>query len=151
MADFPVDPAETFLTARQEEVVTLRWNGRTQPEIADRFGTSVANVSAIEKRARDNVDRASRTIDLANGIRAAFWVAVEGGDHLREVVEAVYAGGDDAGIKVPYSDPELSTYLDVRLRDRLDGRRLTEGLRVGVTADGDVVIHPGNHAGVRQD
>lgn len=137
-----IDPDETFLTDRQREVLTLRAEGLTQPEIADRFGTSVANVSSIESRARGNVDRAVRTVDLAADIRVEHWIKMDEGAHLREVVESVYEAGDEAHVKVPFSDPELSTYLHVRLDHRLDGRRLVGPLWVGLTADGDVITHP---------
>lgn len=137
-----IDPDETFLTDRQREVLTLRAEGLTQPEIADRFGTSVANVSSIESRARGNVDRAVRTVELAADIRVEHWIKMDEGAHLREVVESVYEAGDEARVKVPFSDPELSTYLHVRLDHRLDGRRLVGPLWIGLTADGDVIAHP---------
>lgn len=150
MDDPLIDPADTMLTARQYEVLVLRDKGLTQPEIADRFGTSVANVSSIEKRARANVAQAGRTIALANEIRVNHWVTVTQGTHLRELVETVYEAGDDVGVKVPYSAPELSTYLHVRLRKQLDGRRLTEPLRIGLTPAGDVVTHPSDVPSVLQ-
>lgn len=145
MPDPPVDSSETFLTTRQREVLELRHQGLTQPDIADRIGTSVANVSAIEKRARENIDRACRTIDLANDLRVDHWIEVTEGAHLREMVETVYEAGDEVGVKVPYSDPELSTYLHVRLWDLLEGRRLTGRLWIGLTPNGDVVTYPNRH------
>lgn len=145
MDEPPVNPSESFLTPRQREVLRLRHEGLTQAAIADRIESSVANVSSIEKRARKNIDRACRTIDLANDIRVDQWVRVAEGAHLREVVETVYEAGDEVGVKVPYSDPELSTYLHVRLSDLLDGRRLTDQLWVGLTQTGDVVTFPNGH------
>ena len=145
------DSGGTFLTDRQREVLELRHRGCTQPEIADRFGTSVPNVSAIESRASENIAKAGRTIDLAHEIRVEHWVELDRGTHLREIVETVYQAGDEAGVKVPYSDPELSTYLHVRLDDRLDGRRLTAPLAVGLGPDGDVVTRPGEWTEVVPD
>ena len=136
------DSAETFLTDRQHEVLILRRDGLTQAEIADRFGTSDANVSSIESRARENIDRAVRTVELAADLRVDHWIKMNEGAHLREIVESVYEAGDEAGVKVPFSDPELSTYLHVRLDHRLDGRRLKDTLWVGLTADGEVITRP---------
>ncbi len=141
----PIDSDETFLTPRQWEVLELRRRGLTQPDIADRIDTSVANVSSIEGRARENIERACRTIDLANDLRVDHWVEVAEGTHLREVVETVYEAGDEVGVKVPYSDPELSTYLHVRFRNVLDGRRLTDRLWIGLTQNGDVVTYQKQH------
>ena len=51
----PTSVEDTFLTERQAEVLALRTDGLTQREIADRLGTSVANVSGVESSARRNV------------------------------------------------------------------------------------------------
>lgn len=151
MAECRIDPTETILTERQHQVLVLRHDGLTQPEIADQFGTSVANVSSIENRARENIVRAGRTIALANDIRVDHWISVPDGTHLRELVETVYEAGDEVGVKVPYTAPELTTYLHVHLRDRLDGRRLTRRLRIGLTPTGEVVTRPSDFPSVPLD
>ncbi len=137
------DPAEdadgTFLTERQAEVLALREQGLTQREIGERLGTSVPNISAVERAARDNVERARRTVDLAERIEADVWLEQPAGAHLRDIVDAIYAAGDEVGVKVTFSDPELAAYLHVDLSDHLEGRRLTEPVEVGITPDGGVV------------
>lgn len=129
----------TFLTERQAEILALRHEGLTQREIADRLETTAPNISAIERAARDNVERAHRTVDLAERIETDVWVEQAAGSHLRDLVDAVYAAGDEAGVKIAVSDPELAAYLHVHLSDRLDGRRLTDPVAIGITADGGVV------------
>ncbi|MDZ7701696.1 MAG: Tfx family DNA-binding protein [Halobacteriales archaeon] len=141
MTDRAPDAADTFLTERQAEVLERRREGLTQREIAERLGTTVPNISAIERAARDNVERARRTVDLANRIETDVWFEQGAGDHLRDVVEAIYEAGDEAGVKITYSDPELAAYLHVHLGDRLDGRRLTDPVEVGITPDGGVVTY----------
>lgn len=142
MNDGTVTAAETFLTERQAEILELRHEGLTQREIADRFETTVPNISAIERAARDNVERARRTVDLARRIETDVWVEQSSGAHLRDIVDAIYTAGDEAGVKVTYSDPELSAYLHVHLDDRLEGRRLTDTVRIGITPNGGVVTYP---------
>lgn len=139
MADGSDHADDSFLTERQAEILRLRNDGLTQREIADRLGTSVPNISAIERAARDNVERARRTVDLAERIETDVWFKQAAGAHLRDVVDAIYTAGDEAGVKITFSDPELAAYLHVQLRDRLDGRRLTESVEIGVTQDGGVV------------
>ena len=139
MADPPADHGATFLTERQTQVLSRRHAGLTQREIAEELGTSVPNISAVERAARDNVERARRTVELAGRLEAAVRFVQPQGTHLRELVEAVYAAGDEAGVKLPVADPELAAYLRVALRDRFEGRRLVEPVEVGVTPDGDVV------------
>ena len=141
MPERPDGPADTFLTDRQAEILALRHEGLTQREIADRLDTTVPNISAIEKAARGNVARARRTVDLAERIETDVWIEQPAGAHLRDLVEAIYAAGDEAGVKVTFSDPELAAYLHVHLSDRLDGRRLTVPVELGITPDGGVVTY----------
>lgn len=142
MADAPADVSGTFLTERQAEILELRHRGLTQPEIAERLGTSVANVSAVEKSARTNVERARRTDSLARLLRSAVRFTAAEGTDLRDVVDRVYEHGNRSDVKVTYGDPELTTYLRSCLGDRLDGNVLTATTQVGITPDGDVVTHP---------
>lgn len=138
----PVDLDETFLTERQAEVLARRNDGLTQRAIADDIGTSVANVSAVEGAARRNVARARRTLTLARLLGAAVRLRAEAGTDLREVVDRVYGAGDEAGVRIAYTDPELATHLHAHLADRLEDRRLTDDAAVGVLEDGEVVTHP---------
>lgn len=133
---------DTFLTERQIEVLSLRLDGLTQSAIADRLGTSVANVSSVESAARRNIDRARRTVDLARLLRCIIEVDVAEGDDLRDVLDRVYAAGDDAGVTVEYTEPELSGYLLDALGDRIHGRRFTSAATIGIAPDGDVEPYP---------
>lgn len=146
MADPPADLSETFLTERQAEVLELRHQGLTQREIADRLGTSVANVSAVEKSARTNVDRSQRTVSLAHLLQAAVHFTVAEGTDLRDTVDQVYEHGNRSGVKVSYGDRELTSFLRSHLDDRLEGNRLVASTQIGITADGDVVTHPSGPA-----
>lgn len=139
MTDPAPEPDATFLTERQVEILSLRHEGLTQRAIAERLETTVPNISSIERAARDNVERARRTVDLAAHLETDHWVEAATGSHLRDLVEAIYTAGDEAGVKVTFSDPELAAYLHVHLSDHLDGRRLTAPVALGITADGGVV------------
>lgn len=142
MADTPVDVSQTFLTERQAEVLSMREDGLTQAAIADELGTSVPNVSAVERSARENVAAARRTVTLARLLGARSRFAVEAGTDLRELVDRVYAAADAVDVRVPHTDPELTALLHDQLGDRLDGRQVTAPVRVGVAADGSVVTFP---------
>lgn len=141
-----MDPDEladgTALTGRQAEVLALRREGLTQTAIADRLGTTVANVSAIESAGRTHLQRARRTLIAAYRLAAADWFTAEPGTHLRELVEDVYAHGDAADVKVTFSHPELSAFLHVQFQDQLDGRRLTTPVSLGITPAGAVLTEP---------
>ncbi|MDP6459375.1 MAG: Tfx family DNA-binding protein, partial [Candidatus Hydrothermarchaeota archaeon] len=55
---------DTHLTERQIRVLKLRARGHIQAEIARQFGTSRANISAIEKKAMINIERSKNTLNL---------------------------------------------------------------------------------------
>lgn len=141
-----IDPAEsasnTGLTARQIEVLSLRSDGMTQREIADRLNTTPANISAVERAGRDNIQRAGETLSLAYRLDSVYWFEVSAGTHLRDVIETVYDHGDSVDVKITYSHPELSGYFQVHLRDQLTEGRLAEPVEIGITSDGGVITEP---------
>jgi transcriptional regulator with XRE-family HTH domain len=81
---------KSFLTKRQLAVLRLRQAGLTQEEIARRIKTTRANISLIEKRARENVERSKETIREWNSVISPVEFPSEGhgrdehpGDRLR--------------------------------------------------------------------
>lgn len=138
----PVSVDETFLTERQVEVLTLRSDGLTQREIAERLGTSVANVSSVENAGRRNVESAKRTLVLAGLLRAPTRVSAEAGTDLRDLLDRIYDRADEAGTRVSYTEPELSTHLQAQLGPHLDGRELRRDVEIGISDDGDVDVLP---------
>lgn len=134
------DPDESVLTRRQAQVFALRERGLAQADIADRLGTSRANVSSVEASARRNVERARETIDVAEALRAPVSVAVEPGADLYDVPDRVYAACDDAGLKVEASTPELLSTVSDEAADALEGRRVAQPVTVAVTPDGELRV-----------
>jgi hypothetical protein len=135
-----VEPRATALTERQVEVLELRERGFTQREVADRLGTTDSNVSAIERAAEANVEKARRTLELVRTLRAPAQFTVDSKTYFDDLVDRVYAEGDDAGIRVSYCRPELYAHLYGLLKDRTDDNRLETSVRVGLTDAGDVKV-----------
>lgn len=145
MSDVPVDPSGTVLTERQAQVLAMRGVGRTQAEVAETLGTSVANVSGIERAARENIEAARRTLELVRVLEARTRITAAAGTDLRHLVDRIFEAADDMELRVRHTDPELTALLHDRLGDRLDGRRLTATVEVGLTADGSIVLFPTDH------
>jgi len=134
------DPDESVLTRRQAEVLALREQGLSQAAIADRLGTSRANVSGIESSARENVEKARETIAFVETLRAPVRVSVDTGTDLYEVPQKVYEACDDAGVKVMHTAPELMELINEAAGDAIRGRQVTEEILVGVTSEGEVRV-----------
>lgn len=128
------------LTRRQAEVLALRERGVPQADIAQRLGTSRANVSSIETSARTNVEKARETIAFAEALNAPVRVDVAAGTDLYDIPSRVYAACDDADVKVNQTAPELMKSVSDAAGDAVSGREVKRDLLVGVTIDGTVRV-----------
>lgn len=135
-----VDTEATILTDRQVEVLELREQGHTQRDVAEELGTTDSNVSAIERAAAENVQKARRTLELVQTLRAPVRFTVEAGASFDELVSRVYARGDEAGVKIAYCRPELYTHLYGLLEGVTSANRLEAATTVGLTPDGEVEV-----------
>ncbi|MDY6774763.1 MAG: Tfx family DNA-binding protein [Halobacteria archaeon] len=138
-----MDADSTVLTQRQIEVLRLREEGLTQEEVAEELGTTAANVSAVESAARDNIEKARRTLEVARLLRSPASVTAEEGADIRDLVDEVYEKGDETGVKIEYCEPELYSHLYEHLRTEgvVDGRSLVSDVEVGITREGEVKVH----------
>ncbi|HET7322771.1 MAG TPA: Tfx family DNA-binding protein [Halococcus sp.] len=132
---------DSLLTERQAEVIELREEGLTQQAVAERLGTTASNVSAVERAATDNIEKARRTLSHARLLRAPVRFSFERGVGFDEVVERVYAAGDEAGINIDYCRPELYSHLYTHLAESFDNSKLVRPVEIGVTQDGDVNVY----------
>ncbi|WP_049982748.1 Tfx family DNA-binding protein [Halorubrum sp. BV1] len=133
----------TTLTDRQVEVLELRERGHTQQEVADRLGTTDSNISAIERAAEQNVEKARRTLELVRTIRSPVQFSVSPGTSFDDLVADVYAHGDEAGIKIAYCRPELYTHLYGALEGCTNQNELDATIDVGLTTEGEVRVFTG--------
>ncbi|MFC6905609.1 Tfx family DNA-binding protein [Halalkalicoccus tibetensis] len=134
------DPERNVLTRRQAEVLALRERDVPQAAIAERLGTSRANVSSIEASARTNVEKARETIAFAEALNAPVRIEVAAGTDLYDVPSRVYAACDDAEVKVNQTAPELMKSVSDAAGDAISGREVKRDLLVGVTMDGIVRV-----------
>ena len=142
------DVESTTLTERQVEVLELRTEGRTQKEVADRLGTTDSNISAIERAAEANVEKARRTLELVRTIRSPIQFTATPGTSFDDLVTSVYAHGDEAGISIDYCRPELYTHLYSVLEASTSQNELTAAVDIGITSTGEVrVFAAGSEAG----
>lgn len=134
------DPERNVLTRRQAEVLALREQGLSQASIAQKLGTSRANVSSVEASAKTNIEKAKETVAFADALNAPVRVEVEQSADLYDVPARVYAACDEAGVKVNQSAPELMKRISSAAGDAIVGREVKQSLVVGVTTDGVVRV-----------
>ena len=134
------DADESVLTRRQAEVLALRERGLRQSDIADRLGTSRANVSSVEASARENVQRARETVAFAEALSAPVRVEIEAGTDLYDAPKRVYDACDEAGVKVNRTAPELMKAVGDRAGDAVHGREVRHRLYITVAGDGKIRV-----------
>lgn len=142
--DAGVDPADTHLTRRQALVLTLRERGVAQSAIAERLGTSRANVAGIEASARANVRKARGTVAFVDALRAPVRLTIEPGTDVYAIPDRLYAAADAADVKVTLSSVGVIERLTEAARDALDRRRLTKPVQATVSATGEVDFRVGS-------
>lgn len=133
-------PKDTFLTEAQAQVLELRAKGLTQAKIARKLRTSRANVCILERRARDNIARAERTLKLAAKLRAPVVLEVGRGDDILEVPKRLFKAADAAKIRVNLGTPDIIAKIREGAGDKLHGRSATQSFDVILTSKGEVLI-----------
>lgn len=130
----------TFLTETQARVLEFRMKGLTQAEIARMLRTSRANVCILERRARDNIARAERTLKLAAKLRAPVALKVKRGDDILEVPKKLFKAADAAKIRVKLSTLDVISKIREGAGDKLYGRSVTQSFDAVLTSKGELFI-----------
>ncbi|QSG08557.1 Tfx family DNA-binding protein [Halapricum desulfuricans] len=138
--DTEYEADELVVTRRQAEVLALREQGLTQADIADRFGTSRANVANIEASARENAEKARNTVDFLERLRPLVELEIDAHTSLFDVPPMVYSACDEADIKVSSSAVDLVQTVRSEAGEAISGNVVTEPIRVLVTESGDVRV-----------
>jgi len=118
---------KSFLTEQQIKILRLRAKGMKQSEIAELLGTSRANVSILERRALEKIEKAKNTILIWEQIHSKISVEVRKGEDIFTVPERLFERADRLGVKVPYSTAEVIAFLveHAPVEDRLAKRDFT--------------------------
>lgn len=131
--------ADPFLTSKQKRVLELREQGLTQREIAEKLDTSRSNVSLLEKRGHENVERAHATLKEWRKITAELVMEVEPGEDLFEVPRNLYRLADQHDIKVNMRSLDMVSHL--RNEYNIPNRHVKEPFKILVSPTGDVTFH----------
>jgi len=118
---------KSFLTEHQIKILRLRAKGLKQSEIAEMLGTSRANVSILERRALEKIEKAKNTLLIWEQINSKISLDVKAGEDIFTVPERLFRRADELGVKVPYSTAEIVAFLveHAPVEDRLAKRDFT--------------------------
>lgn len=134
------DEDRCVLTRRQAEVLALREREVPQREIAERLGTSRANVSSIEASARRNVQKARETIAVADALAEPVRVPIGTGTDLFNVPDVVYTTCDDIGTKVTHTSAALIRRVREQTPNAIRDETIVSPIVIGVSPDGTITV-----------
>ena len=129
---------ESFLTDTQIKVLKLRKKGLTQEEIATMMNTSRANISMIEKRAKENVEKARNTLRIYNDIMAPVKLVVKEGVDVFDIPKMVFKTSDENDIHVNYSSLEILDLIHKNGKDNIDKRIVKKPFIINILEDGEL-------------
>jgi hypothetical protein len=128
-----------FLTEKQLKILELRGKGLTQEEIAKKLGTTRENITLTEKRARENIEKARRTIEAYEMLSPVRMIVEEGVD-LFEIPRKIFSEADKHGIKVLYNTTSLIGILRRKAGNKLSGNKVSKRFEVLILRSGKIGI-----------
>jgi len=131
----------SFLTERQVQVLKMRIAGCSQEEIARQLGTTRANVAILEKRARQNIERARTTVQIWKEIQAPVAVVLPAGTDLFEIPARIFQEADARGVRIPLTSVDLVVQLREKAPHLFHKRVLERSTEVRVTLQGEVLVN----------
>lgn len=101
----------SFLTERQYEILKFRKQGLSSEEISGILHVTRQDISVLERRIRDNVDRALNTISLVKEMDYLTVIRIEKGTNFIEASNQVFEAADKAGIRLNENYISLATMI----------------------------------------
>jgi len=135
-----IDIEESFLTEKQVEVLRLRAEGQTQAEIARELQTSRSNIHSIEKRAKENVEKAKNTLKISKKIESPVSVKIKINEDIMNSSKKLLSKADEKGIHVSSDMPEIISKIRKEAKGKLEGRRAVEKIELYLSPKGKVLV-----------
>lgn len=129
-----------LLNQKQLKILKLRARGYTQLETAKELGTTRANVSMIEWRARRKLQKARDTIQAYESIQSSHSVKVESGTKLAEVPLIVLHEGDKRHIHIRSDIIEIVRLVKAMKPSAVRDGKTTRNLEFEINERGKLLI-----------
>ncbi len=129
-----------LLTRRQIQVLSMRRKGLSQAEVAKQLRTTRENVTMLEKRAWQNIDRARTTLTVLQTSGLSVQVPIKPGTHLVDIPRIMIDRADKANMKLRANFTRI--YEDIRFKARrsIRGASVVEPFTIWIMPDGDFAV-----------
>ncbi len=130
---------ESFLTEKQIKVLELRAKGYTQEQIAKILGTSRVNVTILEKKAKENVEKARKTIELFESL-TPIKVTIKKDANIFEIPQIIFSEADKHGIEVVYNSTSIIGMVRRSAGDKIFGNRVIRDFEILILRSGKIIV-----------
>ncbi|MDI6818743.1 DNA-binding protein Tfx [Methanothermobacter wolfeii] len=131
---------KTFLTERQKTVLEMRERGWSQKKIARELKTTRQNVSAIERKAMENIEKSRNTLDFVKFLKSPVRILCRRGDTLDEIIKRLLEESNKEGIHVIHDSITLAFLIREKASHRIVHRVVKSDFEIGVTRDGEIIV-----------
>ena len=125
---------------KQLKILKFRAKGFTQLETAKELGTTRANVSMIEWRARKKLDKARETIQAYEALQSSHTVLVEKGTKLAEVPLLLLPEGDKRHIHIKSDIVEIVRLVKALRPNPVRDGKTIRGLEFKINERGKLLV-----------
>ncbi|RLG59328.1 MAG: transcriptional regulator [Candidatus Hydrothermarchaeota archaeon] len=130
---------ESFLTEKQIKVLELRAKGYTQEQIAKILGTSRVNVTILEKKAKENVEKARKTIELFESL-TPIKVTIKKDANIFEIPQIIFSEADKHGIEIVYNSTSIIGMVRRSAGDKIFGNRVIRDFEILILRSGKIIV-----------
>jgi Tfx family DNA-binding protein len=136
----PEENLGPLLTKRQFKVLQLRRQGLSQAEVAMKLGTTRSNISILEKRAYQNIQRAERTIHQWMMIQAPISLSLKAGTDVFDLPKMIFEAADKISMRLPVTSLDIVVQLRRKAPRIFKKRSLEQDAEIYVTEEGDILV-----------
>ena len=129
---------ESFLTNTQIKVLKLRKKGLTQEEIAKLMNTSRANICMIERRARENIEKAKNTLKIYKNIISPIKLVVDKDTDVFQIPKLIYETSNKHNIHINYNSLELIDMIHNSMKNNIEKRIVKKPFVINILEDGNI-------------
>ena len=129
---------ESFLTNTQIKVLKLRKKGLTQEEIAKLMNTSRANICMIERRARENIEKAKNTLKIYKNIISPIKLVVDKDTDVFQIPKLIYETSNKHNIHINYNSLELIDMIHNNMKNHIEKRIVKKPFVINILEDGNI-------------
>ncbi len=130
---------KSFFTERQYEVLKLRAKGLTQEKIAKILNTTRENVTILEKKAKEKIEKARNTLQLFE-ILDPVEVKIDAYTDVFEIPRIIFREADKHNIKVLYNTTSIIGIVRRKAGDKIAGNYVRKPFTVKILRSGKIII-----------